>query len=378
MSLCPHVPHALTPTCLYPYVPRPTPFSPHASRVPCPCSRWQPAQGSPAQPDEPRPPGAGWGTGAAAVGGSDSDPAPPHCQGVAGWSWGHRGTWGHGEMCHQAAVWNSWTPIPVSSHHLVPVSPCPCVTPSFCPHVPPVSPCVLWHSLLKAKQREADAVFDEEREVLSFQHDGAGGKGVTLGTRQGPYPLLLPVSPWPHSHVNGVHLGRAPALDLAGAQGPVVGDAAPRQQPCRSPHQCGERAGLSPPSPPPPGRGSPSPLPVVGPFLWQSRSAVQRYSASLWGGGLVSLGRVAGGHAPRRAPLPATPQPRPYLRADALCLVLRQDLLGDHHEHRGALGGGGGMSPSPCPSPCQPSAPSERENRGRVGARCPLTWWGVT
>lgn len=49
---------------------------------------------------------------------------------------------GHGGMCRQAAVWGSWTPIPVSPHHLVlvsayPLSPCPCVTSSLCPRVPP-------------------------------------------------------------------------------------------------------------------------------------------------------------------------------------------------------------------------------------------------
>lgn len=221
-------------TCLYPDVLTPIPIPPHPPVPPvspCPRSRWQPAQGSPAQPDVPRPPGAGWGTGDAAVGGSDTGSALSHCQGVACWSWGHRGTRG------------TWRDVPsggslgfIDSHPRVPPVSCAYVPMSLCYPIPlssrpPVSPRVLCHSLLKAKEREADAVLDQEGEVLSFQHDRAGGKGVTLGTRQGACPLLLPVSPRPHLHVNSVHLGRAPALDLAGAQSRVVGDAAPCQHP---------------------------------------------------------------------------------------------------------------------------------------------------
>lgn len=124
MSLCPQIPcpHALT--CLYPYVPTPIPIPPPPC-LPCPLcprSRWQPAQGSPAQPDVPHLPGAGWGTGAAAVGGSDTGPAPSHCQGVAGWSWGHRGTQG------------TWRDVPSGSslgfmdpHPGVPPPSCACV-----------------------------------------------------------------------------------------------------------------------------------------------------------------------------------------------------------------------------------------------------------
>lgn len=98
----------------------------------------------------------------------------------------------------------------------------------------PVSP--QCHSLLEAKQREADAVLDEEGEVFSLQHHGAVGRGVVLLNGAGG-TVFVPLPAAAHSHIDCVHLGWAPAPDLTGVQGHVVGDAASRQ------HSCGHKMG---------------------------------------------------------------------------------------------------------------------------------------
>lgn len=63
---------------------------------------------------------------------------------------------------------------------------------------PRLSPRPQCCSLLKAEEREADAVLDEEGEVFGLQHDGSGGeKGVFLGCGgTDPYP------PPPPSHTH--------------------------------------------------------------------------------------------------------------------------------------------------------------------------------
>lgn len=156
-----HVPMPLHPSCLYPYVPTPTQFSPRASHVPC-----VPAHGG-SQRREVLPsqtshiPKAQDGAQGLQLW-VEATPAQLHPT-ARGWqvgpgdTGGHRG---HEGMCHQAAVWGSWTHIPMSPHHLVPVSscplsPCPCVTPSLVlmsPRVPPVS-CATHFSKPKSGKR---------------------------------------------------------------------------------------------------------------------------------------------------------------------------------------------------------------------------------
>lgn len=169
----------------------------------------------------------------------------------------------------------------------------------------PVSP--QCHSLLEAKQREADAVLDEEGEVFSLQHHGAVGRGVVLLNGAGG-TVFVPLPAAAHSHIDCVHLGWAPAPDLTGVQGHVVGDAASRQ------HSCGHKmGGLKPrgfwdllPSPPPKlttARGAALPLTVT-----VGRTPVCGFT--LRRGGCVGWGTPVP-PMPPRVPIPPGRRPAP-------------------------------------------------------------------